>query len=145
MAAIANDTRAEITKRPDELAEANLQTALRAFRFLTTPPEQRDPQEADRIFAPEFDSLGPARDASGCHRAARPGRDLFAGFSERSISILKMTASGDRIISQVRFTGRHTGWYEGRRPTGRVMTADGLVVHRINGRVLEQWSLARWL
>ncbi len=145
MVAITDGATIQISDRLPEQAEANRQIALRAFRFLATPPEYRDEAEAEAVFAPELEMLGPARDASGCHRSARPGRDLFAGFSEPSISISKMTASGDRVISQVRFHGRHTGWYEGRPPTGRTMTADGLVVHRIkDGRVVEQWSFARW-
>ena len=126
--------------------EARLALVRDAFRYLMTLPAERDAAEHDRIFSPTFSIFGPARQNCGNLPAARPGHDLFTGFSDMELDLTDMTTSGDRVISYVSFRGTHTGEFEGHKPTGRRMTADGMVVHRFgsDGRIAEQWSVLRW-
>ena len=126
--------------------EARLAHVREAFSYLITSPPNRDLEQRDRLFSPSYEIFGPARENCGSLPAVRPGHDLFTGFSESALDLTDMVASGDRVISYVRFTGRHTGDFEGHAPTGRRMTADGMVVHRFgsDGRIAEQWSVLRW-
>jgi hypothetical protein len=138
------------TERATEPRTASVEWRLarvrEAFDYLMTEPSRRDAELREQIFAPEFHIFGPARENCSNLPAARPGHDLFTGFSESELDITDMVASGDRVISYVRFSGRHTGEFEGHAPTGRRMTADGMVVHRFaaDGRIAEQWSVLRW-
>jgi predicted ester cyclase len=134
-------------RRASGLAEdARLEVVRRAFEYLTVEPSKRSRTEYDAIFAPQFELFGPARENCANHSNVRPGHDLFSSFSGSELNISRMVASGDRVISYVRFAGDHTGEFEGHQPTGRRMTADGIVVHRIgdDGRITEQWSVLRW-
>lgn len=126
--------------------EARLAHVREAFAFLMTDPARRDAADRTRIFSPEFEIFGPARENCSNLPAQRPGHDLFTGFSEMQLELTDMVTSGDRVISYVRFSGRHTGEFEGHHPTGRRMSADGMVVHRFgrDGRIAEQWSVLRW-
>lgn len=126
--------------------EARLAHVRAAFGYLMTQPAERDAAVREQLFSPEYEIFGPARENCGSLPAARPGHDLFSGFSESALDLTDMVTSGDRVISYVRFSGRHTGDFEGHPPTGRRMTADGMVVHRFggDGRIAEQWSVLRW-
>lgn len=126
--------------------EDRLAHVREAFSYLMTQPEQRRASQRERLFSPEYEIFGPARENCGSLPAARPGHDLFGGFSESALDLTDMVTSGDRVISYVRFSGRHTGDFEGHAPTGRTMSADGMVVHRFgnDGRIAEQWSVLRW-
>lgn len=126
--------------------EARLAHTREAFSYLMTQPEQRSAEQRERLFSPEYEIFGPARENCGSLPAARPGHDLFSGFSDTALDLTDMVTSGDRVISYVRFSGRHTGDFEGHAPTGRQMAADGMVVHRFgsDGRIAEQWSVLRW-
>jgi len=117
-----------------------------AFGYLMTKPEKRDLEQRQRLFGPDFEIFGPARENCGSLPASRPGHDLFTGFSDSELDLTDMVTSGDRVISYVSFRGRHTGEFEGHQPTGRLMAADGMVVHRFgsDGRIAEQWSVLRW-
>jgi hypothetical protein len=100
---------------------------------------------ASDLFAPDFRCTGPTRPAM----TSQPGDALVGtkqGFTERSLSVTHMVEHGDRVISYVRFSGRHTGTYRGHRPSGQLMQADGYVVHRFdaNGRIQQEWSVFRW-
>jgi hypothetical protein len=139
-------TNAPRTDATRDTVEARLAHVRRAFAYLMTEPSKRDPEEYNRLFAPEFSIFGPARENCASLPGRRPGHDLFSGFSNSELDLLDMVASGDRVICYVRFSGRHTGEFEGHPPTGRQMTADGMVVHRFgcDGRIAEQWSVLRW-
>ncbi len=101
---------------------------------------------ATGLFAPDFRCYGPTRTRMGLAADTEPLAGLDRGFSERSLSISRMVESGNRVISYVRFTGRHTGEYQGYRPSGRLMQADGYVVHLFNdeGLIAQEWSVFRW-
>lgn len=97
------------------------------------------------LFTEDFRCFGPTRTQMGDLRASDPLVGLERGFTERSLAVTRMVEQGDKVISYVRFVGRHTGEYRGHQPTGRLMQADGYVVHRFSGdRIAQEWSVFRW-
>lgn len=131
---------------PERAADLQLAHVQRAFAYLMVEPTKRDRTERDRLFASDLAIFGPARENCGSLPQARPGYDLFSGFSEAELDVTDMVPSGDRVIAYVNFSGIHTGEFEGHGPTGRRMSADGMVVFRFcaDGLIAEQWSVLRW-
>jgi hypothetical protein len=139
-------TESPATTARTQSVEARLALVRDAFAYLMVEPAKRNPADRERIFSPEFHIFGPARENCGNLPAVRPGHDLFTGFSDAELDLDDMVTSGDRVITYIRFRGTHTGEFEGHKPTGRRMSADGMVVHRFgaDGRIAEQWSVLRW-
>ncbi len=53
--------------------------------------------------------------------------------------------AGERVISHVRFSGRHTTSDRGAAASGRLMQATGEIVHELHeGRITDAWSVLRW-
>lgn len=100
------------------------------------------------LFAADFRCMGARRTRASerRHSGLSGMAGLQQGFSERSLSVTRMVEHDDRVISYVRFSGRHTGEFQGHRPTGHLMQADGYVVHRFNedGLIAQEWSVFRW-
>ena len=98
------------------------------------------------LFAPDFRCLSPKRTRMSDTEATEPMAGLGQAFTERSLSVSRMVEQGDRVISYIKFCGRHTGDFQGHRPSGRLMQADGYVVHRFNqdGLIAQEWSVFRW-
>lgn len=104
-----------------------------------------EPSLPSDLFTPDFRCVAPARPGMGSAGAGA----LFGtrhGFTDRSLDIWRTVEREDRVISYVRFVGRHTGTYQGHPPSGRTMRADGYVVHRFSpdGRIAQEWSVFRW-
>ncbi len=69
-------------------------------------------------------------------------RALHAAFSDLVFTIDDMIEQGDRIAVRWHMTGRHTGPFAGRPPTGRLVTQRAIVIYRIAGhKVVEVWPL----
>lgn len=140
-----------VMERPDvatDVEDRNLRTARRALLlgWSGLNPAENCPEAAE-IFAPGFRTLGPARDAFGALAPRQRGSRLNDGFSEIDVRIERMVAQGPtKVVSFLRFRGRHTSPFQGHEPSGREMTADGYVVHRFDGqgRITEEWTLLRW-
>ena len=79
-------------------------------------------------------------------RGARPAdRSLFAACSERQLTVERTEEAGERVISHVRFSGRHTTSDRGAAASGRLMQATGEIVHELHeGRITDAWSVLRW-
>lgn len=119
-----------------ELEARNIAIARRALELVA---QRRTPEvvaEAAQLYADDFHAYGPAR-ARAFHRAD--------AFDEVELAIKGMEATGSRVVSRIHLLGRHTGVFEGLSPTGRLMEAQGIVVHRIEaGRIAEAWAVLRW-
>ncbi|MEZ4502264.1 MAG: ester cyclase [Dehalococcoidia bacterium] len=127
-----------------DIEDRNRALVSELFSQLAKAPAERDPDLMDALYVEGFEGKGPARDNCG-HHSPGGARDMFRAFSDTTFDIKKTVASGERVISYVSFSGVHTDWFDGHAPTGRRMSADGVVVHRvIDGRIVEQWSVLRW-
>jgi predicted ester cyclase len=128
----------------DGVEERNVALVEQLFEELAKDPSERGARAMDALYADDFEGLGPARDNCG-HHSPGGARDMHRAFSDTNFVIRDMVASGERVISHVSFEGTHTDWFDGHAPTGRRMTADGVVVHRVvDDRIAEQWSVLRW-
>ena len=135
---VATDT---LTTSSDE-KDANLELVSRALRLLIMDTTQ---EQLAALYAPGFRYHEPRRELFGVQGARNISRDYAAGFSEATFAIDSIEPIGDRVRTQISLRGRHTGHYEGHPPTGRVMEATGVFVHRIeHGRIAEVWAALHW-
>lgn len=66
----------------------------------------------------------------------------FAAFSDVTTAIEDLVAEGDKVVMRWKTLGRHTGPYGDVVATGRVITMEGIDIHRVfDGRIVESWSL----
>jgi predicted ester cyclase len=66
----------------------------------------------------------------------------FGAFADVSTSIAELLADGDKVVLRWKTTGKHVGPYGDVAATGRVITMEGIDIHRIaGGRIVESWSL----
>jgi predicted ester cyclase len=122
------------------LSEQNKQLVRRFFEQIDTG----EPAILDEFIAqgyddhnpPPFPNLPPGIDG------ARRAFDLaLAGFAEFRHEILDQVAEGDKVVTRIRGSGKHTGDFLGIPATNREVTMEGIAVHRIaNGRIVEHWS-----
>ena len=86
----------------------------------------------------------------------RPGKPEFRGpatykallaafraaFPDVHFTVEEMIAEGEKVFSRWTFTGTHAGQFMGVAPSGRRITADGMLVSRCaDGRVTEELEL----
>jgi predicted ester cyclase len=65
---------------------------------------------------------------------------LYAGFPDYHATVEDIIAAGDKVVH--RFTGRgtHKGEWMGIAPTGKQVTATGILIYRITGgKIVEEW------
>ena len=127
---------AERTSAKRSRPAANRQIVAEALARLTSPAAPLDLQ----AFRAE-----PRGDAVTI-RGARPAdHTLFAAFSQPELRVERTDEVGDRVISHITFTGRHTGRHEGAEPTGREMQARGVIVHVLHDQqITDAWSVLHW-
>jgi len=63
------------------------------------------------------------------------------GFSDWIETVEDVIAEGDRVVIRVVGRGTHDGEFQGIRPTGRTVVAEGIGIGRIaGGRIAESWA-----
>ncbi|MEX0684080.1 MAG: ester cyclase [Dehalococcoidia bacterium] len=122
------------------MSEQNKQLVRRFFEQIDTgEPAILDEfisQDYDDHNPPPFPNLQPG--IAGSHQAFKLALDAFGEFSHE---ILDQVAEGDKVVTRVRATGKHTGNFLGIPPTNKDVTMDGITVHRItDGKIVEHWS-----
>ena len=134
--------RAPVRPDQDPTTLVNLDVVRRAIAELTAcgskPP--------DALYAPDFRSLGPTRGPCDIRGATAASAELFGAFADARVDIERMVGEGERVITHIRFRGQHTAEFQGCPPTGGVMGARGVLVHRLRaGRITEAWTVLRWV
>ena len=125
-----------------EPAEASKAVVRRALALLFT---EREPRELSELNMPGFRYHEPRMELAGIHGARRICERYMAGFSEATFEVTSMEATEERVTTHLKLRGRHTGAYEGHEPTGQVIEARCLLVHRMeDGRIAEAWAVLRW-
>ncbi len=123
-------------------ADANKAVVRRALGLLFTEGE---PRELSELYTPGFRDDDPRMELAGIHGARRICDRYLAGFSEATFEVTSVEATEDRVTTHMRLRGRHTGAYDGHPPTGQVVEARCLLVHRMeDGRIAEAWAVLRW-
>ena len=116
---------------------ANQAVARRVFDEIFN---QRRPESASEIYAPDFVNHGAHRDYSLAEDQAAARSELSA-FPDLKITVEMIAASGDLVTVIWRFRGTHSGYGLGIPPTGTTVNLRGITVWRVaGGRLREEWS-----
>jgi predicted ester cyclase len=69
--------------------------------------------------------------------------EAYSGVSDVGIDIKQQIAEGDRVMTHMVTSGRHTGDFMGVAATGRNVSLATMRIDRIvNGKIAEHWSVA---
>ena len=122
------------------MSEQNKQLIRRFFEQIDTGEagilDEFVAQGYDDHNPPPFPDLAPGID--GARKAFNHALD---GFSDFKHEILDQVAEGDKVVTRLRASGRHTGDFLGIPPTNKDVTMEGIAVHRIaGGKIVEHWS-----
>ncbi|MCJ2099786.1 ester cyclase [Methylobacterium sp. E-046] len=104
----------------------------------------RDAVWWERFIAPDFVRHDPGLDfeVRGPAGVARLGEVLHGGFSDIEMHVAEVIAEGDRVLAHLRFTGRHTGTFQGTPATGNAVDIAVMDFFRVvDGRLTEHWAL----
>ena len=104
----------------------------------------RDATWWERFIAPDFvrHDLGLDFEVRGPAGVARLGEVLHGGFSDIEMHVAEVIAEGDRVLARLRFTGRHTGTFQGTPVTGSTVDIIVMDYFRVaDGRLAEHWAL----
>ena len=116
---------------------ANKAVARRVFEELFN---QRRPEVASEIYAPDFVNHGAHRDISLAEDQAY-ARAYLSGFPDLKMTVELIAASGDLVTVVWRLRGTHSGYGLGIPPTGAHIEVRGITVWRLTGgRLREEWS-----
>jgi len=121
------------------MSEANKQLIRRFYQAI----DGGDPAILDQFIARDYDDHSPpfpdlppgsAGSREAFHRA-------LAAFSDFRHEVIDQIAEGDRVVTRMTASGRHTGDFLGIPATGKEVTMTGIAVHRIvDGKIAEHWS-----
>lgn len=128
------------TQTGPDLREANKALARRWFR---EGWELGNVEVAHEIFDPELMLRGRRVGPDGPRRSVLHRR---AAFADMTVRIDLQVAEDDMVVTHFTARARHVGDFCGVPPTGRPVTATGIVIWRIeNGRVVEDRNaFDRW-
>lgn len=113
-------------------------------RAYFTAFRDRDAGWWERLIAPDFVRHDPGLDFEvlGPAGVAKLGEVLHGGFSDIEMHVAEVIAEGDRVLARLRFTGRHTGAFQGTPATGSTVDIAVMDYFRVaNGRLAEHWAL----
>ena len=104
----------------------------------------RDAAWWERFIAPDFIRHDPGLnfEVRGPAGVARLGEVLHGAFSDIEMHVAEVIAEGDSVLARLRFTGRHTGDFQGKAATGNTVDIAVMDYFRVSdGRLAEHWAL----
>ncbi len=114
-------------------------------RFLEHPILGKPDAVIREVYAADAVLHGQGEQFVGWDGIARSARQTLAAFSDVTFDIEEMTAEGDRVVTRIRGTSRHTGEFRGVPPSGREVELCGVVTSLVrNGRIVEEWRSLDW-
>ena len=122
--------------------EANKQLVLRAMDLAFN---QRDPQAAGELYAEDYVGVGPNFEQAGRSGAVAGLRLFVDAFTDTSMTFENVLAEDDRVVVHFTGTGRHTGEFEGKAPTGAQVSVKGVMTARVREDLIVQvWFTLHW-
>jgi len=122
------------------MSEQNKQLIRRFFEQIDTG----DPAILDTFVARRYDDHNPPpfpdlpAGIAGAHKAFDLALEAFSDFKHE---VLDQVAEGDKVVTRIKATGKHTGVFLGIPATNKDVTMEGIAVHRIaEGKIVEHWS-----
>lgn len=100
------------------------------LRYFEAMGKDKSPAAVDQWVA---DSDAELKEHIATMKAAFPGYQLAAD---------DMVAEGDKVAVRVTVTGTHKGELAGIPPTGKTVSASGMLIYRIaGGKIVEHWMV----
>lgn len=89
----------------------------------------------EELLTPDYHDHDPANDEDvrGPEGAREEVAMYRAAFPDLTFAIHDQLADADRVATRFTFTGTHRGRLMGVPPTGRTVSVDGIVIHRLEG------------
>ncbi len=114
-------------------------------RFLEHPILGKPDSVIREVYSPEVVMHGQGEQFEGWEGIARAARETRAAFSDITFKIEDMRTEGDRVVTRIRGTSRHTGEFHGVAPSGREVSLWGIVTSAVrDGRIVEEWRSLHW-
>ena len=123
------------------MSEANKRLVRNFFKAI----DQRDPASIEQFVAEDYEDHYPIfpdlpDGIAGVRMEFELSLAAFSGSDFRH-EIEDQIAEGDKVVSRIKAWGTHTGDFMGIPATGKEVTMEAIVVHRIaNGKIVEHWS-----
>jgi predicted ester cyclase len=121
------------------MSEENKQLIRRFYQSI----DEGDPAILDQFIAPDYDDHSPPfpdlpPGVAGSRKAFHLALTAFSDFRHE---VLEQIAEGDRVVTRMTASGKHTGEFFGITATGKQVSMTGIAVHRIvDGKIAEHWS-----
>ena len=111
-------------------------------RLLARVFDEANPAAADELLAPGYVYHAPgAPEVRGADGYKRLVGAYLAAFPDLRLTVEDQIAEGDKVATRFTARGTHRGELRGVAPTGRAMTATGIIISRVaGGRVAEEWE-----
>lgn len=113
-----------------------------ARRFVEEVFGRRNLGIIDQLISPDHIWHGPGGEEVHGPAGSRQMMEMYlSAFPDLTMTIDDLVAEGDKVV--VRWTGHgtHKGALLGAAPTGKTVTAHGIVISRIkDGRIVEDWE-----
>lgn len=101
-----------------------------------------DIDRIDALCTPTYVYHGPGIELNGLEAAKGHMQMYKSAFSDASLEIVELFATGDRVVGRWRATGTNDGSLGSIAPTGKQVTLAGISIFRVeNGRLAEEWEL----
>lgn len=112
-------------------------------RFFQTYGNQHDVEGCAPLFADDavihFNNMPEALNFEGYKQV---GYAFLAGFPDINVTILDQFEEDGKVASRVRWTGTHTGEFNGIPPTGRTFHNEDITIdYVVNGQIKERWTI----
>ena len=118
------------------MSEANKSIARRSFEAVG------DIDKSLELYADDIVYHTTQGDLSGREALREYLSVYFNAFSNLGALVEDQIAEGDKVVSRVRGTGKHTGELQGVPATGKEIDIVGFVMVRVsNGKIAEAWDL----
>lgn len=126
-----------------ETEQANLELVRR--RFLEHPILGKPDSVIREVYSPEVVLHGQGEQFKGWEGIVEAAQQTLDAFSDVTFDIESMVANGDRVITKIRGTSRHTGEFHGVPPSGKEVELVGMVTSLIkDGKIVEEWRSLDW-
>jgi predicted ester cyclase len=124
----------------DESEQANAALARRWFDEVIN---QRNLDALPEIYAADYAYHGQGGlEMRGLEQVRGFAAAILAGSDDRRAVVERQVVDGDRVVTQFRSRGTHTGTFQGIEPTGKEWVTEGIVISRIeNGKIVEDWEV----
>ena len=130
----------EMMKSDSEQLEANKALARRWFDEVING---RNLDAIADIYSPDYRYHGPeGMEMKGLEALRKFAASILEASDDRRATVEQQVAEGDLVVTRFTSRGHHTGTFQGKEPTGKIWTTEGIDISRIaEGKIVEDWEV----